>query len=79
MVDPEHVRFVEDPARDVVQLARARQIVADRLLDHDRAPGPEARLADPLDDRREGRRSSSGAETWQSSCANACQRPSSGR
>jgi hypothetical protein len=55
MVDPEHARLVEDLARDAVELARACQIVSDRFLDHDPRLFPEARLADPVNDRREGR------------------------
>jgi hypothetical protein len=55
MVDPEHLPLVEDLARHAVELARAGQVMPDRLLDHDPRLFPEARLADPLDDRREGR------------------------
>jgi hypothetical protein len=55
MVDPEHLRLVENSARDAVELARACQVMADRLLNHDPRLFPEPRLADPLDDRRKGR------------------------
>ena len=46
MVDPEHLRLVEDLARDAVELARARQVVPDRLLDHD--PRLSWRPASPI-------------------------------
>jgi hypothetical protein len=54
MVDPEHVRLVEDLARDAVELARAGEIVPDRLLDHDPRLVSEPGLADSPDDRRKG-------------------------
>jgi hypothetical protein len=55
VVDPEHLRLVEDVAHRAGELAGARKVVADRLLEHDPRLLPEAALADPADDRREGR------------------------
>ena len=46
MVDPEDLRLVEDPADDPAQLAGARQVVPDRLLEHD--PGVLRRPASPM-------------------------------
>jgi len=55
MVDPKHLRLVEDLAHDAAELTGARQVVPDRLLQHDACVVAEALLADPADDRRKGR------------------------
>jgi hypothetical protein len=55
MVDPEDPRLFEDLAHDSAEPARARQVVPDRLLEHDPRVRSQARLADPPDDRRERR------------------------
>ena len=54
VVDPEHLRLVEDLAHRATELTGARQVVPDRLLEHDPRLLPEAALADPADDRRDG-------------------------
>jgi hypothetical protein len=55
VVDAKDLRLVEDLAHGTVELTGAREIVPDWLLEHDPCIFPEAPLADPADDRREGR------------------------
>ena len=55
MVDAEDLRLVEDLAHDATELAGARQVVPDRLLQHDPRVLLEARFADAANDRWEGR------------------------
>jgi hypothetical protein len=55
MIDPEYLRLVEDLADNPAELLRTRQVVPDRLLEHDPRVLPGARLPDAPDDRREGR------------------------
>jgi hypothetical protein len=56
MVDPKYPPLVKDLAHNSTELPRARQVVTDRLLEHDPRVLPEAPRADSPDDRREGRR-----------------------
>src|SRR5680860_820499 len=44
VVDPEHRLGREDAVDDLVQLTRGQQVVAERLLHHDAAPGAVTRL-----------------------------------
>ena len=52
VVDAEHLRLVEDRVDDLVQLARALQVVPERLLQHDLRVLLQPGLAEPVDDVR---------------------------
>ena len=47
MVDPKNLRLVKDFAHGEAELTGTRQVVPDRLLEHDPSAFPEMPLADP--------------------------------
>jgi hypothetical protein len=53
MVDPKYPRLVEHLAHNSAEPLRTREVVADRLFEHDPGVLANARLADSPDDRRE--------------------------
>ena len=55
MVDAVQLRLVDERVQALVQLARRREVVPERLLDDDAGVPGEARVREPADDRREER------------------------